>query len=204
MSQSSPRQSRFHGRVGDGQKPCAVPGCDEAGDYRARGDGPDRPDQPPIWRWLCLEHVREFNAGYNYFAGMSADEIFDAQRPIAGWEAESRAFTRADAARSPRWSDFADPLDAIGARFRANMAERAAARAASFRADGTMLSPEDAAALKLLGLDGNADRRAIRRAYAEKLRLYHPDRNGGDRAHEAALGQVVEAYQRLKNSKDFG
>ena len=29
-------------------------------------------DGPGDWRWLCLDHVREFNAGYNYFDGMSA------------------------------------------------------------------------------------------------------------------------------------
>src|SRR5690606_23370130 len=72
-------------------------------------------DGPGEWRWMCLEHVREFNAGYDWFEGMSAEEIFAAQSPIAGWERETRAF-RPGAGAVPRWADFDDPLDAIGAR----------------------------------------------------------------------------------------
>ena len=44
------------------------------------------PDGPPAYRWLCLDHVREFNAGYDYFSGMSADQIIAAQSPNAGKE----------------------------------------------------------------------------------------------------------------------
>jgi two-component system cell cycle sensor histidine kinase/response regulator CckA len=48
---------------------------------------------------------------------MSADEIFEAQSPVSGWRGDTRAF-RADAGIDgmPRWADFDDPLDAIGAR----------------------------------------------------------------------------------------
>ncbi len=35
---------------------------------------------PRPYRWFCLDHVREFNARYNFFQGMSPDEIHDAQR----------------------------------------------------------------------------------------------------------------------------
>ena len=66
------------------------------------------------------------------------------------------------------------------------------------------MSGEDRRALKILGLDVDADRRALRQAYSERVRRYHPDRNGGDRSHEAALQTVVEAYQRLKGSAAFG
>ena len=43
-------------------------------------------DGPAPYRWLCLDHVRAFNAGYNYFDGLSPDEIHAAQSPLAGWE----------------------------------------------------------------------------------------------------------------------
>jgi curved DNA-binding protein CbpA len=35
------------------------------------------------------------------------------------------------------------------------------------------------------------------------VRLYHPDRNGGDRSHEAALQRVIEAYQLLRGAAAF-
>lgn len=192
---------RFHGRVETG-RPCEHPDCDQPGEFRAPagGRGP-RGDQPPSWRWLCLDHVRAFNAGYNFFEGLSPDEITAAQRPYAGWERETRAFSHAGADLPPRWADFADPLDAIGARFRARMDEARAEQAA--RTDGRPLGREDRRSLKILGLGVDADRRALRTRYAELVRKYHPDRNGGDRSHEKALQDVIAAYTQLKSAPAF-
>ena len=191
------RTPRFHGRIPTGRQ-CAEPGCDDLGEFRAPAEG-SRPgfDGPGEWRWLCLDHVRAFNARYNYFNGMSPDEISEAQRPYAGWERETRAFATGGADRPPRWADFSDPLDAIGARFRAGTA------AVAQRKDGKPLSGEDRKALGTMGLEIDADRRALRTRYAELLRRYHPDRNGGDRSHERQLQAVVEAYQALRKSPAF-
>ncbi|WP_443025970.1 MULTISPECIES: J domain-containing protein [unclassified Sphingomonas] len=190
--------TRFHGRVEANGRMCAHPGCDQPGEFRAPlADGLPG-DQPGRYRWLCLEHVRAFNAGYNYFAGMTAEEIHDAQRPYAGWERETRAFAATGGAdRPPRWADYSDPIDAIGARFRDGLAN---ARA---RSDGKPLTPQERSALKILGLDADCDRRALRQRYSELVRKFHPDRNGGDRSHERALQAVIEAYQRLKGSPAF-
>ena len=120
MPTSAPmRSARFHGRYEDQIQECQAPGCDEAGQFRAPGPRSAGFDGPGEHLWFCLDHVREFNARYNYFAGMSADEIVAAQHPASGWAdtGTTRAF-RADAGVGavPRWADFADPLDAISAR----------------------------------------------------------------------------------------
>jgi curved DNA-binding protein CbpA len=57
--------------------------------------------------------------------------------------------------------------------------------------------------MKVLALDLDADRMALRRRYSDLVRQYHPDRNGGDRSHEGALQKVIEAYQQLKSSPAF-
>ena len=188
--------ARFHGRVENAADACAVPGCAEPGEFRAPRSLEDRSgDRPPGWRWLCLDHVREFNSGYNFFSGMSTEEIEAAQRPFAGWDRETRAFAHNGADRPPRWADFADPLDAIGARFRqASPAQRA---------DGKPLSGENRRDLAVLGLEADSDRRALRQRYTELVRRYHPDHNGGDRSHEAKLQGVIAAYQRLKGAPAF-
>ena len=187
---------RFHGRVEANGRVCAEEGCDAPGEFRA--PFPDatiaRRDGPGPVRWLCLDHVRAFNARYNFFAGMSAEEINLAQRPYAGWERESRAFG-AGGDRGPRWADYSDPLDAISAHFRRTSAPE--------RPDGKPLSGRDWESLGVLGLEPDADRRALRQRYSELVRRYHPDRNGGDRSHEAALQKVVAAYQQLRRAPAF-
>lgn len=182
---------------GDG-RPCAVNGCAEAGEFRAPpADGPATHAEGPRWRWLCLDHVRAFNSGYNFFTGMSPDEIEAAQRPFAGWERETRAFAANGTTPPPKWQDFSDPIDAIGARFKERMRE------AQARADAKPLSTEDRKALKTLGLGIDADRKALRTRYTELARRYHPDHNGGDRAHEKALQEVISAYTHLRKAPAF-
>lgn len=191
--------ARFHGRVEAKGRMCDQPGCEAPGEFRAPPpDGMGGGDGPGQWRWFCLDHVRAFNAGYNFFEGMSPEEISYAQRPLAGWERETRAFASTGGAdRPPRWADFADPIDAIGARFRARM------EAEKGRTDGKPLSSKDREALRVLELGPDADRRALRQRYSELVRRYHPDRNGGDRSQEARLQRVIEAYQQLKAAPAF-
>ena len=195
MASAGKRQARFHGRVEGKAESCAHPGCAAAGEFRAPGSRRPSFDGPGEWRWLCLDHVRSFNADYNYFDGMSPDEIADAQSPYGGWERETRAFA-AHGDPGPRWADFVDPLDAIGARFRRDRAEGP-------RRDGRELSAQDRSHLRTLELGTDVDRRALRRRYADLLRRYHPDHNGGDRSHEKALQAVIEAYTALKSRPAF-
>ena len=191
------RSTKFHGRVEGARESCAVPGCRAPGEFKAPLQASDF-DGPGAWRFLCLDHVREHNARYNYFNGMSPGEIEAAQNPFAGGARETRAFAPAGGDRPPRWADFADPLDAIGARFRRGPTPETAPRA-----DGRDLSGQDRKSLKVLGLSIDADRKALRSRYAELVRRYHPDRNGGDRTHEKALQAVIEAYTQLKSRPAF-
>ncbi len=193
LASAGKRETRFHGRVEGHEQDCSHPGCEAEGQFRAPGNRRSGSDGPGDWRWLCLDHVRAFNTAYNYFQGMSPDEIEQAQTPFGGWERESRAFS-ANGSPPPRWADFADPLDAIGARF---------ARQAEERKDGRALSEADRKALRVLGLETDTDRKKLRQRYADLVRRYHPDRNGGDRGHEKALQAVIEAYTQLKSRPAF-
>ena len=197
---SAPRNpDRFHGRMYGSRSPCAYPQCPERGEFRApnpygRRPGPNGPGE---YQWLCLTHVREFNAGYDWFAGMTAEEIATAQSPTNVWPGETRAFrANGNVDIPPKWADFHDPLDAISARFKARVTEAKPAMGAN----GQLLSGDDRKALSTLGLGHDADRRAVRSAYSRLVRKYHPDRNGGDRSHEKALQAVIEAYAQLRDS----
>jgi hypothetical protein len=187
------KQSRLHGRVEGARARCGVPGCPAPGEFKAPLQ-PANFDGPGAWRFLCLDHVREHNAKYNFFEGMSTDEITRAQHPLAGWDQPSRRFAANGADPPPRWSDFTDPLDAISGRF-GSIRDRSAAPSRFNKAERQALS--------VLGLGDNVDWHALRQTYSTLVRRYHPDKNGGDRSHEARLTAVIEAYQLLRKSAAF-
>ena len=178
----------MHGRVEGARAQCAVPGCDSPGEFKAPLQ-PANFDGPGAWRFLCLDHVREHNARYNFFDGMSPEEIQDAQSPLAGWDRPSRKFAANGADPAPAWSDFSDPLDAISTRFRRARDQ-----------ESSRFNKAERRALGVLGLGEDADRHSLRKTYSGLVRRFHPDKNGGDRSHEGRLGEVIEAYQLLRRS----
>jgi hypothetical protein len=188
------RSPKFHGRVEGAAAHCAVKGCLEPGEFKAPLTQPSF-DGPGAWQWLCLEHVREHNARYNYFAGMSSEEIEAAQSPIAGWDRSTRAFAHtAGADPAPPWADFSDPLEAIRGRFGTRRREAPVQ---------SRFSSDERRALHVLGLGEDSDLHGVRKRYSELVRRYHPDRNGGDRTHETKLGEVLGAWATLRNAAAF-
>ncbi len=205
MASKSERPQKFHGRVEGAADRCAAPGCSEPGEFRAPVTHGDF-DGPGTWRYLCLDHVRAHNARYNYFEGMSPDEIEAAQSPTAAWERSTRAFAHVGGDPAPAWSDFADPLDAISGRFRRGRSDGRGGFDFGRSEGGSgpdRFTPGERKALGVLGLQDEIDRTSLRKRYSELVRRYHPDRNGGDRSHEAALGAVIEAYTLLKSARAF-
>lgn len=181
----------MHGKVEGARGRCAVPGCRRLGEYKAPVQ-PANFDGPGDYRLLCLDHVREHNSKYNYFDGMSADEIADAQSPLGGWERPSRRYRPVGADPTPAWNDFADPLEAIAANFRR-----------ADRGPPQRFSPSERKALGVLGLGEEAGLHEVRGRYSKLVRRFHPDRNGGDRSHERQLAEVIDAWQLLKKARAF-
>src|SRR5215207_454145 len=50
-------------------RPCDREGCEGHGDRPA----PKAPNSPERW-WFCEQHAAEYNKGWDYFAGLSAEE----------------------------------------------------------------------------------------------------------------------------------
>ncbi|MBW0144162.1 J domain-containing protein [Sphingomicrobium clamense] len=186
----------YDGRVEDAAAECAAPGCRAPGEYRAPLT-PGTFDGPGAYRLMCLDCIRKHNAGYDFFAGMSAEEILAAQSPIQDHPRRVRSFGFVKGGDpGPAWQDFTDPLDAISARFRGGASMKQARASARF-------SGSEQQALQVLGLKPDTDLHAVRGRYSELVRRYHPDRNGGDRSQEARLTRVIDAWQTLRKAKAF-
>lgn len=171
-------------------RPCDHIGCSKPGGHRAP-KGREHGNQ--YWHF-CLEHVSEYNRRWNYFAGMSDSELADYQakeevghRPT--WTLRGgRGDRLAAAARGFHAGRRGDPFGMFGA-------GDGAAPAAPVRRRLTRLQ---AMALEAMSLQETAGAGEIRTRYAELVKRWHPDSNGGDRGAEANLQRVLAAYQTLK------
>ncbi len=176
---------------------CDWPGCAHGATHRApKGRG----HEAEYWRF-CLDHVREYNASYNFFAGMSDDAVARYQKDaVTGhrptWKMGMLGGHRAAKPRSRRFGyDGADdPFEMFGepgARTRRAQARQEPERRAVRNAERK--------ALHALGLETDAQRPEIKARFKELVKRHHPDANGGDRGSEDKLREIIEAYNYLKS-----
>ena len=73
---------------------CEHPGCTEIGEHRA----PRSRERLGDYYWFCLEHVREYNKSWNYYAGMSDVEVEADLRRSTTWDRPTSRFGAGDRA----------------------------------------------------------------------------------------------------------
>ncbi|MBE9551827.1 MAG: DnaJ domain-containing protein [Proteobacteria bacterium] len=184
------------GRKDVPERPCDRPDCGEPAYYRA----PKARDRLDEYHWFCLDHVREYNKAWNYYANMSQDEVeadtrrdTTWQRPT--WPLGARAGGYRRHARGT--TTFHDGFGYFNGDGDGDEAQRrnGHARAAGFRPS----SPE-AHAMDTMDLDAPLTLTGLKTRYKELVKLHHPDANGGDKLAEERLKEINEAYSTLKKA----
>jgi hypothetical protein len=175
---------------------CDAPGCDAVGEHRAPRDRSRLRD----YYWFCLQHVREYNAAWDYYRGMDAGEIERHLREDAGWQRPTWPLGRLGADTRFDPAMLRDPIGALrDTPLHAEAVRRRAEEAARRRAEPSQAPPELRAALDVLGLEWPVDPPSLRARYKELAKRYHPDVNGGDRTAEDRLKDVNRAYSLLRS-----
>jgi hypothetical protein len=169
-----------------------MPGCAYGGEYRA----PRGRNELRSYYWFCLDHVREYNASWNYYAGMTEAEVEAAIRADTTWQRPSWPLGSWHTHIRHNRRRFADPYGVFGEEGEAARGE--GARAWQRREDAA-LSEHDKA-LAVMQLTGEATVAAIKTRYKELVKQHHPDANGGDRASEERLKVINLAYSTLMRS----
>lgn len=178
--------------------PCDWEGCDLPGTYRA----PKGSRAVGEYHHFCLQHVRHYNNAFNFFDGMSNEEMESHMRRFSetdgrpSWGFGSKADTNTP--RRPRNTNpegrrgMADPLN-IFARYTWQQS-----KGTKTREKVRPLHEPDRRAFEALGLKGQAPATEIRTAYKSLVKVHHPDANGGDKASEEKLRGIIAAYSHLK------
>lgn len=171
------------------ERACDHVGCTQAGEHRA----PKARDKLDQHWWFCADHAAEYNRRWNFFEGMDTEELSAFEQ--AEWVGHRPTWAFRAGRSSREWAAYR------GGRMRDRFGVFEGGR------DEVDLPPRarrigrtQALALEALGLDERADGQAVRYRYADLVKRYHPDSNGGDRSQEDQLNRVLRAYQVLKQS----
>ena len=177
---------------------CDWPGCEEHGGHRAPKDR----DRLEDYYWFCLDHAREYNRSWDYFAGMKHNEFETMLRSTATWDRPTWPLGARSGDRNawPFWAAreavgaFMDDPD-VGAR-PLHEPEHIATR--------SRLKRQDRQALATLELPETASLQDIKKRFKQLVKRYHPDATGPaskpSRAIEERLRNVIQAYSHLVDS----
>ena len=168
---------------------CEWAGCTAMATHRApKGRGREK----DYWRY-CLDHVREYNQSYNFFAGMSDDAVIAYQKDALTGH---RPTWKMGTGKGPTRADFSafgkrgDPFELFGEGWRAEQEVRAETRP---------VRNAERKALDTLGLEVGASAHHIKMRFKELVKRHHPDANGGDRSTEDRLVEIIQSYNYLKS-----
>mgnify|MGYP000141431519 CR=1 FL=1 len=71
---------------------CEWQNCEESGQFKA----PLEKDNSKNYKWLCEEHIKLFNKNWNYFDGMSQNEIENFLKSDLTWHRPTQKFGSSD------------------------------------------------------------------------------------------------------------
>ncbi len=179
---------------------CDHPECIEPAEYKAPKSRLSRDNL-----WFCLEHVRIYNREWDYYKGMSTDEIEADRYCDMTWR---RQTTPMGGGRPKGHSHnflYDDPLDIISDYMpdlanRPNNDQPLPAGMVKFAPH----SPEEQA-LHILQLRSPVAIETIKNTYKEMARKYHPDITGQDitdttkQQNEKKLKKINSAYHIIKS-----
>jgi len=162
---------------------CESSGCKELGKYKA----PVEKDNIKNFKWLCKNHIKIFNKNWNYFEGMSQNEIDSFLKSDVTWHKPTQNFASADNFFSILWNNTLNDDFKIfkNGKYSSSIKNK-------------HLSEKDKDAFIIMNLSFGADWKTIQKRFKTLVKKFHPDKNAGNKQFEDKLKKITLAYSHLK------
>jgi hypothetical protein len=193
------KTSSAAGKAKPQEKSCDWSGCEHPGKHKA----PKARGGNGRYYMFCIDHVRQYNASYNYFDGMSDAQVSQFQKDAATghrptWKTGAEALNHGTT-QGARTSD-PETLGAQSKTAKDFFAYRAKRMAGEKSEPRRYVRPLERKSLETMNLPETATREDIKAKFKELVKLHHPDANGGDTRSEDTLREIIQAYNILKSA----
>ncbi len=161
---------------------CEWENCDQRGKFKA----PLEKDNSKNYKLLCAEHIKLFNKSWNYFEGMSQQEIEFFIKSDITWHRPTQKFGSSDNFFNILWKN------TLNDKFNFFKDKKV------FNNLNKNFTEKDKDAFRIMGLKFNVDWPTIHMRFKTLVKKFHPDRNKGNRNLEDKLKKITLAYSHLK------
>ena len=167
-------------------KKCDSPKCNEKGEYRA----PKSRVMLNKYFYFCLDHIKEYNKSWDFYKGMSVEQIENSMRSDTFWDRPSW----------PLKSSFKNVFDEFNEYVEDFVKTEDDKIKDSYFKNKLVdenLTMEEAKALKELDLKMPISLEKIKKNYKKLVKIFHPDVNGNNKDAEERFKQINESYKLL-------
>ena len=167
-------------------KKCDSPKCNEKGEYRA----PKSRVMLNKYFYFCLDHIKEYNKSWDFYKGMSVEQIENSMRSDTFWDRPSWPLKNSFKNIFDEFNEYVEDFvknddDKINDTFFKN------------KLLDESLTIEEAKALKELDLKIPISLEKIKKNYKKLVKIFHPDVNGNNKDAEEKFKQINESYKLL-------
>jgi len=167
-------------------KKCDSPKCNEKGEYRA----PKSRVMLNKYFYFCLDHIKEYNKSWDFYKGMSVEQIENSMRSDTFWDRPSWPLKNS-------FKNIFDEFNEYVEDFVKNDDDKINDTYFKNKLLDESLTIEEAKALRELDLKMPISLEKIKKNYKKLVKIFHPDVNGNNKDAEEKFKQINESYKLL-------
>ena len=167
-------------------KKCDSDACNKKGEYKA----PKSRIMLNEYFYFCLQHIKEYNKSWDFYKGMSVNQIENSMRNDTVWDRPSWPLKDNHGGTFDKFNSYVDEFiktedDKINENYFKN------------KLIDETLTIEDTKALNDLDLEMPISLEKIKKNYKKLVKIFHPDVNGNNKKAEEKFKQINESYKLL-------
>ena len=171
------------------QKICDEINCNEIGNYKA----PKSRIKLNEYYYFCIKHIKEYNKSWDFYKGLSVDQIELSMRKDSVWDRPSWPFKGNPTKIIDQVNEF------IGNDFDINQKKYNYDQFYRNKLIKDSLSNEENKALNVLELKLPLNLTKIKKKYKKLVKIFHPDVNDNNKEAEDKFKEINESYKILLN-----
>ncbi|MDC0060342.1 DnaJ domain-containing protein [Pelagibacteraceae bacterium] len=167
-------------------KKCDSPKCNVKGEFRA----PKSRVMLNEYFYFCLDHIKEYNKSWDFYKGMSVEQIENSMRSDTFWDRPSWPLKNS-------FKNIFDEFNEYVEDFVKNDDDKINDTYFKNKLLDENLTIEEAKALKELDIKMPISLEKIKKNYKKLVKIFHPDVNGNNKDAEERFKQINESYKLL-------